>query len=186
MDMALVTGDKVMMMNDIFPAFRSLWGWYSYCNKVSAMGKCQAWRPWRVQPHLFKETQNVRVSSTSRKCPRAFSLVCKLAKQCHHSQSSRERQTCENEGRQRRWIADCWPCSARKESALSPGYFQLSILRDDHSTLVCLVLPDEGRPEIKRKKQNKKQASGVVGTTKEINVPRENLVTAPPWGNRSR
>lgn len=41
-----------------------------------------------------------------------------------------------------------WPCTARKESALSPEYFQLPILRDDHSILVCSVLPDEERPGV--------------------------------------
>lgn len=41
-----------------------------------------------------------------------------------------------------------WPGTARKEPVLSSGYFYFSLLRDDHSTLICSVLPDEERPQV--------------------------------------
>lgn len=106
-----------------FQEFTVSWGLLSCCNEISAMGRHQAWRASRVQSHLFRRHSLLRVRSLNQGSPRAFSLVGKLAKQCHRCQHPRERQKWENEGRQRRWMAGWLALCSRKEPAFSPGYF---------------------------------------------------------------
>jgi hypothetical protein len=69
--------------------------------------------------------------------------------------------------------------TGKRETDLSSWYFKLSILSDDHCFLVRSVLPDEEKPEIRRKYRCR-------DTRNKVDVTRENLVTASPPGNLSR
>ena len=107
------------------------------------MGRREASRSPRIQSHLFTEAQNLRVRSIGQKSPRANLQNTVIIPKALGKDKGVEMKVDREDG-----LQIGWPCSTRKEPALSPRYFQLSILRDDHSIPICSVLPAEERPAI--------------------------------------
>lgn len=106
--------------------FTVSWGLSKCCDGISAVGRYETSRlsrPSRVPSRLFTESRTIRVKPIHQKSLRPFLLVCKLAKQCHHLQSSRERQRCGNEGRLRRWIADLLALDGQEGACPLPRVF---------------------------------------------------------------
>lgn len=82
------------------------------------MGKREASRSPRVQSHLFTEAQNLRVRSIGQKSPRANLQNTVIIPKALGKDKGVEMKVDREDGLQ---IA--WPCSTRKEPALSPRYF---------------------------------------------------------------